>query len=474
MSQASYRSRSIYLAATIALAVLALRPFGPLTRALDLVLSPTRFLAELAAPFGWLRTSEVRAARAGVLSSEDQEIRASRALTALERRRALPSRSELLNSATLEAEVVTRSSGNLDQIVVRLASTRGVEAGLPVVSGDHFVGRIARLDEPAPGLATVDLVTADDFFVGARGTGRENRSEQEAEQETRRDPVRLVVGGLAPRLRTDLGSLSLAVHHPSSRALVPGPVVVHEPARPREPGAQLANGFLLGQLEVLSIDRNRVLRVIPGLDYKEGLYQLTVLIPAQRALDEAARIPDAFDDGHWKSARLLSSGDPCYWRVGRKLALGQGDGVVDGAALAFGARFAGRVAHAGRLTSDAFLLADVGLSVPASASLAGGDTVLVLGHLVSLGRWEESSDLALRWEAVVPLPQELPGEGPVRAVLYTGSGEANVPPGLLIGETGLPRGRGVFVLRVRPAAQLERLDRLEVRMAGVPAGGAGP
>jgi hypothetical protein len=87
------------------------------------------------------------------------------------------------------------------------------------------------------------------------------------------------------------------------------------------------------------------------------------------------------------------------------------------------------------------------LSFHALAHIEGVDAPQALGLLVSLG--PDGSEVAFEWPATVPL--DVAKTGALQAEVWTAAGEPDVPPGLLVGTTTLPRGRGPFVLHVKLA-----------------------
>jgi len=469
MTLVAHRSRILYVFITAALAVAALRPVSIVERVLDVCVAPARVLGELAAPLSWWRQIEVRAAVARVEERTRAEIAASRALLEVERAFARPSDPSLLaGRGALHAEVVARREDDLDRVVIQLpyfAGENPVVPGLPVVSGDHYVGRVSAVDEPRPGQATVDLVTGDDFFVGARLVTEAPPGRPLAGQ----PPCRLVVGGLAPNTAHDDRELYLSVHNPSRRDPAPAPVVVHELIEESDALASLADGYALGDLQVVTGETAQVLRVVPRIDYREGLYQVLVLLPTDRVPAGPGHLSDAFDDRRWVPARVLLDGDPSFWRRGRKVTTGLRHGVAQGAALALGARFVGRVRRAGLFTADVSLMADPGLVVPALARVEGVERPLVLGHLVSRGP-AGGGAVYFRWNPEVGLPEEVReaagSAASVAATLYTGSGEAGVPRGLMIGSCALPLGPGEHTLTVATDPAVRSPGLVLVRLTG--------
>jgi hypothetical protein len=167
---------------------------------------------------------------------------------------------------------------------------------------------------------------------------------------------------------------------------------------------------------------------------------------------------DPFDTEAWLDARVLLAGDPSSLRVTRKLALRASSGVRAGAALSLGARFVGRIGSVSTWSADARLLADQGVSFHAMARVEGVDAPQALGLLVSRG--PDGDGIELTWAATIPL--EAAKNGAVQAEVWTAAGEPDVPPGLLVGTTTLPRGRGPFVLHVKLAQDPRDAQRFSV------------
>jgi len=458
------RSRTLYLVLLLGLAFLSLRPIAPVEYLLDAALLPSRALAELGAPIAWLQSREVRASSREQVAARERELAASAELERSvlasvvgERTRAGP------EALWVHGEVVGRDREELDRIRVRLADDRGAEVGMPVVSGEFFVGLVSRVpgraaaaSEPAAQRHAreieVQLITGADARIGALVVGASGEPEAE-----------LVAGGIAP----PVDAIYLDVHHPSRSRLEGGAVVVDEPAYLAGEHTPLANGYLLGELERVRVargsrDERTLLCIRPGLDYAAGLYQVLVLVPrgaeppADPGADPLAGGPlEDPEQGAWRGARLFLRSELSPWREGRKLALGRRHGVALGSALASGARLAGRVTRAGPLSSDVRLLGDPGVEVAALAMI--GDVPHVMGRIVGLGRSADGS-LRFRWEAAVPI-EAVDGASEVPATVWTGSGEHGVPRGLLLGETRLPCGRGPHTIRLRqPAGAREPRD----------------
>lgn len=438
-----------------ALALLALRPVPLVEAGLDWLLIPARGLAELSAPLGWFQSRDALAAdpqrkRVRELERERHELLERVVLDS-----AQPSDPRLVERlgelSWIRAEVVERHAREPDRIVIRVEDASFLRHGQPVVSGDSFVGtvdlRAGDAQRLRQRLVDVRLITERDARIGARV---ERPPSDPAGSQTlvgSADPAasRMVVGGLAPRQR-----LRLDVHNPSDRTVHSGRVVVDEPD-PRAGLTYLAHGFLLGELvnePYLAQDAapgepaRMVLGVAPRLDYATGLYQVLVLAERDTA-PPSSDVPkvDVLDDGGWLPARLYLRGETSPWREGRKLALGRRHGVRIGAALASGTRLAGRVMRAGLWTADVALVGDLGFAIPVVALLHSAEPPVphVLGRLVGFGR-QVGGVVRFRWSATLELSPDL---GPaVQATLWTGSGEAGVPRGLLLGEALLPTGPG--------------------------------
>lgn len=446
------RFKTLCVIVFLFLAAVSLRPWRELDAAFERAFEPARLLGNLAVPVSWLARSEVRAAETALLSGEEARRADGRAVLLSAQSRAAPREGVLARGRGLvHAEVFDRPSENLDRVFVRYAAGSRVEPGMPVVCGDFYVGRV---HSRSAGEAVVDLVTGQDFRVGAAVEGAVRGADAQA---AGGDQPLLVVGGVVPRGRPGEGGSPdrlLAVHCPSIPDVVAGEVRVRE-VDPigGDPYAALADGFLLGSLERAQRDRSSLLAVRPGLDYSGGLYQMAIVCPAenQSAGPDLAR--DPFDEAAWIDVSLTLQGDPTFWREGRIVRSGRDRDLVDGAALELGGNYLGCIARVGRSSSSARLLGDAGHEISALASPVDADgnpagPPIAIGRLISFGRDRGSGEVFLRWEAAIPLPEEDGAEG-VPAVLYTAAGQRAVPPGLRVGWTLLPRGRGPFLLRVR-------------------------
>jgi hypothetical protein len=279
--------------------------------------------------------------------------------------------------------------------------------------------------------------------------------------------ARFVVGGVLADAQ-DPAVLRLAAQFPSDRDCTGGELRVSEDADSGE--GRLADGFRLGSVEPVTIRGARLFRVRPLLDYKSGLNAVAIVCPPQMSTAGPVLALDPFDPAAWIDARILLAGDASPLRTTRKLALSASSGVRVGAALAIGARFVGRVERVGPWTADARLLFDEGTSFHAMARTAGGDAPVILGLVASRGS-DGGSGVWLEWPAAIPMSG---ADGPpVAAEIWTAAGEPDVPPGLFVGTTELPPGRGPFRLHVQLAQDPRNALRVHV-WRGREAEGGGP
>jgi len=417
-----------------------------LDRLLGLLALPARPLLQVSRP--WWPIGQVLAG-----SDEDGKLRTREAEEAglLEqwvREQAVPRSVAMEEGVNLHAEAVGRPSGQLDALLVRVWQPGLVRPGMPVTTGDHYVGLVSHVVERhgrdgAFEDVTVDLITGTGARIGAgvlvEGVWQPNSL--------------FVVGGLlAPE---DFGLASqrevLAVHHPSNYSLSAGRVLVHEAAIGGRDLAGLANGFQLGTLERApepdEHTRMDLLGVVPEVDFESGLYQ--VLIHTGLSTEQiGSQIESVGQRGHWIPAQPIPLADPAPWREGCKLARGTRAGVQVGAALASGVRLIGRVERAGPWHANVSTLGDRGFTVPAIALWLNAEAehpTFVLGRLQGLGR-DSKGNLLFHWAAALPRI----GEEPARARIYTGSGEPGVPRGLLLGEADIPFGPGPHRLVIEP------------------------
>jgi hypothetical protein len=350
-----------------------------------------------------------------------------------------------------------------------------------VVCGDAFVGRVLEVRPASDGEGArvlVELVTAADFRVGA----------QVAPEAAEAEPVYLTAGGLqVPRRgRGEARSVHLAVHQPSSNALQGGLARVHELFADEGEQAELGEGFRLGQ--VRRDGEHDTWWIEPELDYLDGLFQVALVARADPASREPAPSASVLDDGGWLATRAMTPGDPAPWRSTLKIPLGRRDGVREGAAVTgVGARLLGRVSRAGLATSDVALLGDPGFTLAAVACLEGDPEPRILGRLTSLGRGKDG-EVRLRWWVRVPLdpgatepaggagPASATNDSPLRARIYSGSGDPGLPGGLYLGSAELPRSARpgeVCEVVLEPLVEPADVRRLFVREAAAEPG-SGP
>ncbi|SFL10610.1 rod shape-determining protein MreC [Shimia haliotis] len=138
---------------------------------------------------------------------------------------------------------------------------------------------------------------------------------------------------------------------------------------------------------------------------------------------------------------LADSGSP--FRQSVLLNIGQRDGIVDGWAAMDGVGLVGRISGVGSSSSRVLLLTDNSSRIPAVIQQSGQAALIVGDNSVApLIDFVETPDLVRPGDRVVT------------------SGDGGVfPGGLLIGQVAVdPSGR----LRVRPAADFERLEFLRV------------
>jgi len=459
------RSRTLYHLSLAGLAFLALRPVAPLVRALDVLLAPSALLSHLCAPLAWMggrpaiagegqeeaaRTAQVALEQAVLASAEPQE----------------PSRAARLSGLrALRAEVSGRPRDDRDRIWLRLARADQISTlrtGDAVVSGDAFIGTV---DVEASRLATqtgvveVQLVTGAKFRVGAEVDPEDSRSTR---------PIvgrrRMVVGGLAPHPDRVL----LAVHNPERPGGMGARVIVREAVRTGV-RTHLANGFVLGVLErgipaawehaSARLADESVLGIRPIMDFAHGLHQVLILTDSEPETSVNSP-PDVIlpvqDAAAWRPTQLLLRGEISPLRAGRKISSGSVTGVGVGAAVSAGTHLLGRVIRVGPLGADLSLIADPGLRLSTIALVQNGSSKgpHVLGQLTSLGPGPAGT-VRFHWPATLPLvgPSEGAPGGGLPVQIWTGSGEAGLPRGLLIGEARLPFGPGPHVIEVRLATE---------------------
>jgi hypothetical protein len=437
------RSGTLFLIGLLVLIALSLHPVASVETAVDWAFAPSRVLAELARPFAWLSHGGVAAAEADASGAFEVECERSRAVLFAAQAAAMPVDPALRSGrAAVACHVIGRYPKNQDRLRLRFAVDAGVAMGSPVVSGDAFVGRVIELDPVRPGECIAELVTAKDFRVSAIVEGTTS-------------PARFVVGGVLGKAKKDEHDLHLAVQFPSDRGVVSGVVRVLEEAGSRE--ARLADGFLLGELGWVDVRGTKLFGIRAPLDYAFGLAHLAILVPPERGTAGPVLPIDPFEATSWLDTRVILAGDPSALRDTRRLALTSSSGIGPGAALAIGARFAGRLERVGPLDSDARLLADPGLAFSALARIEGQSSPVALGRLVSLGSTDGGAVL-FECSAVVPLART--GGVPVKVELWTAAAEPDLPPGLLVGEALLDSASRPFTLRVVPAVDARQMQSL--------------
>ncbi len=428
------RSRVLFPLFWVGLLVFSLRPLAPLEEAAALLVSPLRWAGELAAPLGWLRRSEVRAAERRLSLAAAEEARGNEHLLRDLARYALPSDPGLLHGRRLvPAEVSGRARRSRDLMEISIADPAGLVEGLPVACGDAYVGRLARVGERGPDgrvAAEVELVTAAGFHVGAQVRGA---ADEEA--------VLMTVGGVDSDLRALRGRerhVQLAVHNPSDRELDGGLATVHELFAESEQHAELSEGFRLGRVQRAPDGRRWTFD--PELDYVDGLFHVVVLAPPGSGAEAAGPDPVLLDP-YWVPAEPLGPGNPSPWREGVKVTAGAARGVRPGAAvIAIGARLVGRVTRVSRWSSDVSFLGDPGFSVVAVARVEGEARPRILGRLVSLGRDRSDRSVLLRWVPRVAFDGTAAAAGveALPAELFTGAGDGGLSNGFYLGRALIP------------------------------------
>lgn len=460
------RTRTILFILLLALGVMSVRPVQAVEEAFDRLRAPLVVVRSLTFPLSWIRGRRVLAADE---EEGSDEVHKSRRVREAYHNQARPQSEALsVGRGLIEGEVLARDEESLDRIVCLFATSGGWSIGSPVVSGDNYVGRVAARDPEDPRVASVDLVTGSEFRVGAVALNLADGNSS------------LVAGGLAPRTKGDAEEqarrLRLAVHNPEERTLAHGLVRVLEPdALAGEMSlARLADGYALGELISQTKRGTTTLTIAPSLDYESGLYHVTVLCPPQHMPAFVPDLGDLFDVRDWADAKLVAPGEASAWRAGQKLNLGRMDGVFPGAALRNGARFIGRVIRAGNGGADVALLSDPGLQFPGLALVApapgspreGGGGVLVELGRMTVEPSERRRDLRLRFEALNAIDPSMVSDPkvPLRAEIYTGSGDSGVPLGLRIGEAWLPTTAGTHRIDVEDTEDAASLRKVSVRL----------
>ena len=439
------------------LTALSLRPIPLVERGVEQLFAPARLVAEVAAPIRWLSRDDAVEA-AGTVERGRQEV-VSEALELLEDERRSVRPPEHLIPAGLRmvhAEVVERVRGEEDSLVIRWAEGTQLEAGIPVVVGEHYVGRLSLVDPDEPGRGQVELVTGRDFRAGAQlyvpGSARGE----------------LIVGGLL-RHRGDVdGGLLLPIHSPGAWKQREGMVRVFEWLGEGRAGAW-ADGFLLGELVSEIIEGgDELMRVRPLRDLASGLYRVVLLAPPEEGgVSEVDLDAPTYDPSCWLGASVLTRCTSARGRDGLRLALSSGVKVREGSAVAFGPHLLGRVETAGAVTARVRTLSDPGLVLPLLARVEGEEHPVAIGRVTTEGLGPGGA-LKVRWESMVGIGD---GEGFAPARLFTGGGVLGVPRGLLVGDAILPRSVGVHEILIQPGTDASNCQWADVWVG--PGGGAG-
>lgn len=521
---AAVRTRRVAVLLMVGSGVLAIRPIGALRPVDDLLALPAR----CAAPLG-VAPRAVALARGPSTNGSDDEVLVSEAAASLELERAvlrsawpesqaLRRHFDAVGIDPIPGEVEARRDRSRDIIRVRVADPARVAVDQPVVAGDVYVGRVARVpfrervtDRPglferamrALRLSSAPALPPRDAVDVALITGADERIGGHVVEDQNGNACDLVVGGLAAYEER----IWLAVHAPESRLTKTGRVVVSEPLALLEGGTSPCEGFAIGDLvsESVAVEglpyARQVLGVRPLVDFRTGLNQVLVLAPAAGETWRSAGPNQAptpvMEDGGWMDCRALVLGDTSAWRATLRLERGRGGRVREGAAVVDGIRLVGRVTRADLTTSAVATIGDPGFRVAALAQLASDPaaTPMSLGVLESLGRTIRGTvlvrwtpDRSLRtpvWFAPDTVAEAASSPQAVEArrvavVLWTGSGMSRVPRGLRIGRTTLslePREDGASVVLElrelgRPTGDL-RVRTGNERLAAPSAGGAG-
>ena len=476
------QARSTRFLLWCALLLLALRPVAPVDEAVRWAVAPLRVVAELAAPLRLFERRSLLAAERELAATAIEEEEASVRLKRDLQRGAEPSDPRLRAGRTLVGgEVRGRDPEHDDRVLVRLPSIRGIVRGLPVVSGDAYVGRVLSVvADAAPdpdgadarsgwGTAVVELVTAGGFHVGASiaGVGAGGA------------PVYCTVGGLHVSSGTSArneDARHLELHNPSDRKLIGGVARVDELFDDDETFAELSRGFVLGDVERIE---DGGWRVVPQLDYEDGLVQVVILLPAD-AFEGVPLSPELQSDARWLVARPLVAAVPTPWRSAAVVDRGSLAGVRVGAAVtAVGQRLVGRIDDVTPTTARVAFVSDPGFQVVAVARVDSLAEPLVLGRLVSMGREPATGDVLLRWVARVETALA-EAESDVPARLFTGSGDPGLETGFFLGDAILPpRSDGPRIVRLRTDVPPHKLRRMYIRTDAQPgdeaaaAGGGG-
>lgn len=430
------------------LAALSLRPVPIVEEVVEHLLAPARFVAEVAAPVRWLSWDDAVEAAGTVEMEKEALVEEARMLLENERLAARPP-DHLVPAGLrmIHAEVIEQPLGEEDHLIIRWADSTALEPGVPVVVGEHYVGRLGGVDPDQPGHGRVDLVTGRDFRVGA------HLSLEGSER------VDLIVGGLLPHHSDKEEDLFLAVHSPGPGERNLGPVRVNERWGEGRAGTW-GDGFLLGDLVSVPDEGGReLLRVRPRKNPEGGFYRVVLLTPpVPGEPGEVDLAAPTYDPSCWRGARVLTRCTSALGRDGLRLALSPGTEVEPGSAVAFGPHLLGRVETAGSLTARVRTLSDPGLVLPLLAKVDGEKDPVAIGRVTTEGL-EADGSLVVRWKGRMELGG---GEGYVAAQLFTGGGVRGVPRGLLVGYAELPRTIDTHRLRIRPGMNGEDCQWAEV------------
>jgi hypothetical protein len=235
---------------------------------------------------------------------------------------------------------------------------------------------------------------------------------------------------------------------------------VHEEAAAGGVWSTLAEGYRLGTLVELPLGPRSAFAIEPLLDYRGGFSQVFVLCPPERALAGALLAQDPFDEHAWRRAQAAPGGGLSPWRETRRLLAGTRAGLAEGAAVARGTEFVGRIVRADLFSSDVECLGDPGFRLLVLAGVPGRRAPLHLGRVLSLGTDVTRERVFLAWDESAAIARELAAGG-CTAELYSSSGERGIPPGLHLGTAVLPCGAGPHVLVVQRAAAAEWGTQLE-------------
>lgn len=419
---------------------LTLFPQPKLELALDRCASPLRYLARVTSPLTRLLGRRVSAFDPEQARAEERD---SQRCVAQLFESALPPPELASGRRAVPAAVLARSRGERDRVLVRPWTLAGLALGQPVVHRAAYVGRVVEIDAEL-GVATIELLTARDFRVGARLLPPASLRALAGD-----DPgVALTVGGVALGRRSADGALPYLAAHDPARARgilaelpLEGPLEVHEWLPELDPCSSLAEGFALGRLLPEKNQQDR--RVEPLLDFLHGLFHVAILTPSDLGLPPPEAPLHPLADADWVAARTWACGEPNPWRRSLQLGVGAGAGLSEGCAVVAGARLIGRLGAVLPGSCEVRLLGDPGLSLPVTAAFPDDPQrpPTVLGRMTTLGRDADTGRPVLHWQGGLAL--DLPGAPagtPLRVTLFTGTGEIGLPAGLLLGESYMRAG----------------------------------